>query len=150
MPKFYLSFVVLFLLALGFSACEKCEECSADLSARFRLVDSARTEILTDLSQLTIQDLEGNIYEAIRQGDEIDTFYLVDLAPLSLELESPDTLIMSYSNALIDTVDVGYSFSSDSRCCTNTFIVGRLTFFNRDAARRIRPNYSIYDVIIND
>lgn len=150
MRNIFFKLFVFCFLALGALSCEKCNECSTDLSTRFRFVDSLRNEILTDPTQVSIVDFQNNEYPVLREIVEMDTFYLVDFRPLTPELESPDTVLFTYSNALVDSVEVDYTFSSDSRCCNNTLTVGRLVFFNRDAARRILPNYFIYDIIIED
>ncbi len=150
MRNTFLKLIVFSIMAASALSCEKCNECSSDLSARFRFVDSLRSEILTDVSQVSIVDFQNNEYPVLREVVEADTFYLADFRPLTPELESPDTVLLIYNNALVDSVEVDYTFSSDSRCCTNTLTVGRLVFFNRDAARRILPSYFIYDIIIQD
>lgn len=148
MPKSIILPFVLLSLAIGISSCEKCEECAADLSARFRFVDINRDEIFADQNELIINDFSGLTYPALREATETDTFYIIDLRPQSVEFESPDTLLFRYSGALIDTVDVQYTFSSDSRCCKNTLTVNRLNFLNRDVARVLKPEFNIFDVII--
>ncbi|QSE95888.1 hypothetical protein [Fulvivirga lutea] len=140
---------VLFGCASAFSGCESCDECSNDLSARFRFVDSNREEILDDPTLLTIIDLNNNSYTIDREVVEEDTFYVANLSPMNMEFESPDTVLFTYDNMLIDSVAIDYTFSSDSRCCQNTLKVNRLNFFNRDEARRIKPGFSIFDVIID-
>lgn len=148
MPKSISFYFVLLMLALGIFACEKCEECSADLSARFKFVDSTRVEIFSDPGQLSIIDLNGNSFSFERTATDLDTFYVADFRPLSVEIESPDTVLMIYSGGLVDTVNVQYTFSSDSRCCKNTLTVNRLNFLNRDVARVLKQEFIIFEAII--
>ncbi|WP_350111137.1 hypothetical protein [Fulvivirga sp.] len=106
-------------------------------------------EILDDPALLSIIDFNNNSYTIERDIVEEDTFYIADLSAISIELERPDTVLFTYDNLLIDSVAIDYVFSSDSRCCQNTLKVNRLNFFNRDEARRIKPNFSIFDIIID-
>ncbi|MEQ8926223.1 MAG: hypothetical protein RLO81_10450 [Fulvivirga sp.] len=147
--RLFFKLVVLFGCVSVFSGCESCDECSNDLSARFRFVDSNRMEILDDPALLSIIDFNNNSYTIERDIVEEDTFYIADLSAISIELERPDTVLFTYDNLLIDSVAIDYVFSSDSRCCQNTLKVNRLNFFNRDEARRIKPNFSIFDIIID-
>jgi hypothetical protein len=131
-------------------ACSKCDECASDFSARFRFVDTLRQEINEDPSLIEVSDLFGNLYEVEREELEADTFHVVNLFAISTEFDNPDTLLIKYNNTFIDTVDVGYTYSSDSRCCTNTLTVGKLEFFNKTTTRRIKPEFTIYDIRIED
>jgi hypothetical protein len=148
MSKIFSNAVVLLFLALSCMCCSKCDECHNDLSAKFRFVDTLRNEINKDVSLVEIVDFDGNSYPVERSIIEEDTLYSTDLLTL-FETENPDTVLFSYNHQLIDTVAVNFTFSSDSRCCSNTRKVGKLTFFNRQAARRIKPLFSIYDIVIN-
>lgn len=148
MRNTFFKLVVISFFTLGALGCEKCNECSNDLSSRFRFVDTLRNEIFKDPDLVSIIDFQANDYPIIREANETDTFYVADFRPLTPELESPDTVLVFYNNALVDSVEIGYTFSSDSRCCTNTLTVGSLNLFNRNAARRIRPAFPIYDIII--
>jgi hypothetical protein len=143
------STVVLLLLALILSSCSTCNDCYNDLSTRYRMVDSTRNELFKDINLIEVKDLDGNLYLTEREVLDTDTFYVTNLSALSIELEKPDTILIIYNNMLIDSVNVGYSFSSDSRCCTNTLKVGSMQFFNRGAAKRIKPLYYIYDIVID-
>ena len=147
--KYFIHLVVLVGTTTLIFGCEKCEECSNDYQARFRFVDSTRTEILKEVGSLSVVDFSGNNYSVEREVTGTDTFYIANLVAPTSEAESPDTVLFLYDNALIDSVGVDYSYSSDSKCCNNTFLVGKLNFLNRDAARRIKTEYSIYDIIID-
>lgn len=143
-------FVVVLLLVFGVMSCSKCDECPNEFSARFRFVDTLRQEINTDPNLIEITDLLGNPYDISRKETEEDTFHLVNLMAISSEFDNPDTVLLRYNNIFIDTVGVGYTFSSDSRCCTNTLTVGKLEFFNKTYTRRIKPGFVIYDVRIEN
>lgn len=148
-----LEFLIRLVVIVGGSAilfgCEQCSECSNDYEARFRFVDSSRTEILKDVNSLSIVDFNGYNYLVKREASETDTFFVASFVAPTSDTESPDTVLFLYDNALIDSVGIDYTYSSDSRCCNNTFLVGRLNFLNRNAARRIKTEYSIYDVILD-
>ncbi|MTI41100.1 hypothetical protein [Fulvivirga lutimaris] len=144
------TFVVVLILVFGVMACSKCDECQSDLSARFRFVDTLRQEVNEDPALIEMVDLFGNTYDVSRKETEEDTFHVVNLMSISTEFDNPDTLLLRYNNIFIDTVGVGYTFSSDSRCCTNTLMVGKLEFFNKTSTRRIKPEFVIYDVRIED
>ena len=143
-------FVVVLILVFGVMACSKCDECPNDFSARFRFVDTLRQEINEDPALIKMIDLFGNSYEVSRKETENDTFHVVNLMAMSVEFDNPDTLLLTYNNIFIDTVGVGYTYSSDSRCCTNTLMVGKLEFFNKTSTRRIKPEFVIYDIRIED
>ncbi len=140
---------LLIFLALFYFSCTTCNECPADLTARFRFVDTLRNEIYADPTLVSIEDLNGGLYALTRDALEEDTFYLVDFKPLALDMAKPDTVLAKQNGALIDTIFIHYTFSEDSDCCTNNLKVGRLDFAKSDAARRIKPNYSIYDIIVD-
>ncbi len=142
--------IIVLLLVLGLVACSKCDECPNDFSTRFRFVDTLRQEINKDPSLIAFSDLIGNTYEVSRVELEEDTFHIVNLMAISTEFDNPDTLLLRYNGTFIDTVGVGYTYSSDSRCCTNTLRVGKLEFFNKTSTRRIKPEFTIYDVRIED
>lgn len=149
MQNIFLKLLIIVFFAVGAFSCEKCNECSNDLSSRFRFVDTLRNEIYVEPDLVKIIDLENNDYPIIREVVQTDTFYLADFRPLTPELESPDTVLLLYNNNIIDSVIVNHTFSSDSRCCTNTLMVGSLFFFEKNAAKRILPAYYIYDIIID-
>ena len=141
--------VVLLLLAFMISSCSQCNDCQSDFSVRYRIVDNARNELFKDINLIEVKDLDGNSYNTEREAVDLDTFFVTNLSAFSLELVKPDTIIIIYDNMQIDSVNVGYTFSNDSRCCTNTLTVGQFQFFKRDAAKRIKPDYYIYDIVID-
>lgn len=147
--KFLIRLVVIVGAITSINGCEKCNDCTNDFQARFRFVDSTRTEILKDVSSLSIIDFSGNNYSIEREATQTDTFFVANFTAPVVDPDNPDTVLFLYNNTLIDSVAVDYSFSNDSQCCTNTFQVGKLNFLSRDAARRIKPEYSIYDVILD-
>ncbi|HNP19115.1 MAG TPA: hypothetical protein PKL31_11810 [Fulvivirga sp.] len=148
MSKKFLNAAVLFFLALTCICCSTCEECQNDLTTKYIFVDTLRNEILKDASLVNVVDLTGVTYPTERVVIEEDTLYSTDLADL-FNSDRADTVLITYNNQLIDTVAVSFSFSSDSRCCANTQKVGKLTFFNRQTAKRIKPLFSVYNIIID-
>ncbi len=147
MSKTFLNAAVLFFLAFMCICCSTCEECQDDLTTKYIFVDSLRNEILKDASQVNVVDLTGVSYPTERIVVDEDTLYSTDLSEL-FNSDRADTLLFTYNNQLIDTVAVNFTFSSDSRCCSNTQKVGKLTFFNRQTAKKIKPLFSVYNIII--
>ncbi|MEM9390703.1 MAG: hypothetical protein AAGA02_09520 [Bacteroidota bacterium] len=139
---------LLLCLALFFGACDKCDECVSEFDFQFQFTDINNREVFTDASALQITDLENTTFAASRITQDEDTVYSVSLIYDDRLLDPPDSILLTYNNILIDTVLVDISFSNDSDCCSNVLQVGSVRFFNRKVSRLVRPNGSIYNILI--
>ncbi|MEM9858774.1 MAG: hypothetical protein AAF843_15555 [Bacteroidota bacterium] len=139
---------LLLCLALIFGACDKCDECVSEFDFQFQFINLNNNELFSDLAQLQVTDLRNTSFEPERIVQDEDTIYSVALLYDDPLLAPPDTILLSYNNALIDTVAVDISFSNDSDCCNNVLEVGSVRFFNRRTSRLIRPSGNVYNVLI--
>ena len=139
---------LLLCLALFFGACDKCDECLSEFDFQFQFTDIDNREVFTDVSALQVTDLENIPFPASRITQDEDSVCCVSLIYDDPLLDPPDSILLIYNNALIDTALVDISFSNDSNCCSNVLQIGSVRFFNRKVSRLIRPNGSIYSILI--
>ncbi|MEM7110165.1 MAG: hypothetical protein AAF519_18195 [Bacteroidota bacterium] len=139
---------LLLCLAFIFSACDKCDECVSEFDFQFQFTDINNNEIFADLSQLEVVDLQSTSFEANRIVQDEDTVYTVALLYEDPLAAPPDTILLNYNDALVDTLAVDISFSNDSNCCDNVLNIGSVRFFNRKSSRLIRPSGTVYNILI--
>lgn len=139
---------LLLCLALFFGSCDKCDECVNEFDFQFIFTDIDNNEIFTDISALGVTDLDNNPFETSRITQDEDTIYSVVLMYDDPLLDPPDTILLTYNTAIVDTVAVDISFTNDSDCCDNVFEIGRVQFLNRRVSRLIRPSGDVYRVLI--
>lgn len=140
---------LLLCFALYFGACDKCDECASEFDLQFQFTDSNNNEIFADLTELEVTDLNNTPFQASKITLDEDTVFNVILMYEDPLLDPPDTILITYNSALIDTVAVDISFSNDSDCCSNVLQIGSVRFFNRNVSRLIRPNGNIYNILID-
>ncbi|MEM6525658.1 MAG: hypothetical protein AAF693_17795 [Bacteroidota bacterium] len=139
---------LLLCLAFIFGACDKCDECVSEFDFQFQFTDANDNEIFTDLSQLQVIDLRDTPFEADRIVQDGDTVYTVALLYEDPLASPPDTILLNYNNAIVDTLAVDISFSNDNDCCNNVLSIGSVRFFNRKSSRLVRSSGKVYNILI--
>ncbi|TRX56056.1 hypothetical protein FNH22_16900 [Fulvivirga sp. M361] len=138
----------LLCLALVLNACNKCDECTGKFDLRLQFSDLNNTPVLTQVDSLLVTDLSGVPFMAESVLSIEDTIFQVSLNYEDPLLEPPDSILIIYNNALIDTAATEFGFTSDSDCCDNVFTIDDVRFFNRKVNRLVRPRGTVFRVII--
>lgn len=138
----------LLCLALMINACSKCDECTGKFNLRLQFYDINNDPVLTNVNLLTVTDLTGVSFDAGQIVENEDTIFFVPLIYENPEMEPPDSVIVLYNNALIDTAATEFGFTNDSDCCDNIFTIDDVRFFNRRVSRVTKPGGQVFRVII--
>ena len=138
----------LLCLALVSGACSRCDECSDEFSLRIQFSDSDNNPIFTDINELLVTDFTGTSFDTNRTIDREDTIFQISLVYEDPLLDPPDSIIVFYNDALIDSAAIALGFTNDDECCDNVFTIDNARFLNRPVSRLIRSEGVLYRIII--
>lgn len=140
---------LLLIVLIAFGACTKCDECPNDFRFRFRFLNNEGRLALSEASRVGLFDLQNQSYGLSVETNERDTFFVADINRLRTQ-DLADTLVLTLDGAPLDTASIFFGFAADSECCNNPRIVDRAEFYNIEAVRLVRVDYTLYSIVLDD